>query len=81
MREGSSDLAVERSIVFAIAAMLIGANATRAAELPSRNKTPKPAEPVRRCDISGSPGVLAANGVCVRISGYVSTGAHARQIK
>ena len=49
-----------------------------AAELPSQNKKPKPAEALKHCDVAGSPGVMAANGVCVRLSGYVSAGIQRR---
>ena len=45
----------------------------QAAELPAQNKKPIKAEPAKTCDIAGNPGVLAANGVCVRFSGYVSS--------
>ena len=40
---------------------------------PLRDKKPTKAEPARKCDIAGNPGVLAANGVCVRLSGYISS--------
>jgi hypothetical protein len=64
---------VERRFVCALAAMLFGATAGQAAELPAQNKKPTKAEPAKTCDIAGNPGVLAANGVCVRLSGYVSS--------
>ena len=67
---------VQRWVAFALAAALLGAAAGQAAELPSqRGQTnkPKKAEPARTCDIAGNPGVLAANGVCVRLSGYISS--------
>jgi hypothetical protein len=57
----------------ALAVALLGATAGQAAELPAQNKKPTKAEPARTCDIAGNPGVLAANGVCVRFSGYVSS--------
>ncbi|HEY1781857.1 MAG TPA: hypothetical protein VGG79_15745 [Roseiarcus sp.] len=67
---------VRRWVAFALAAALFGALAGQAAELPSqRGQTmkPKKAEPARTCNIAGNPGVLAGNGVCVRLSGYVSS--------
>ena len=75
---------VRRRVAFALAAALLSAAAARAAELPSqRGKTEKPkkAEPTQACDIAGAPGVLAANGVCVRFSGYVSSQFTAGQLK
>ncbi len=75
---------VERCFAFALAVALLGAIAGKAAELPAQNaqsKQPKQAQPVRHCDIAGSPGVLAASGVCVRISGYVSSSFGAGQLK
>jgi hypothetical protein len=70
-------MTVERCFAFALAVALLGAIAGQAAELPAQNaqsKKPKQAEAVRHCDIAGSPGILATNGVCVRMSGYISTG-------
>lgn len=67
---------VRRWLAFALAAALSGAAAGQAAELPSQRgqaNKPKKAEPVRACNIAGNPGVLAANGVCVRLSGYISS--------
>jgi hypothetical protein len=75
---------VQRWVAFAVAAALLGAAAGQAAELPSqRGQTTKPkqAEPAKKCDIAGAPGVLAANGVCVRLSGYVSSQFTAGQLK
>jgi len=77
-------MTVERCFAFALAVALLGAIAGQAAELPAQNaqsKKPKQAEPVRHCDIAGSPGILAANGVCVRMSGYISSGVSAGQLK
>jgi len=56
-----------------LAALLLAAATGQAAELPAQNKKPIKAEPAKTCDIAGNPGVLAANGVCVRFSGYVSS--------
>ena len=67
---------VRRTVAFSLTAALLGAAAGGAAELPSqRGQTHKPkrAESARTCNIAGAPGVLMANGVCVRMSGYVSS--------
>ena len=77
-------MSVQRWVAFVLFAALLGATAGQAAELPSqRGKThkPKQAEPARTCDIAGAPGVLAANGVCVKFSGYVSSQFSAGQLK
>jgi hypothetical protein len=74
-------MAFDRSIAFAILTVLALPAALSAAELPSQNKKPKPPESVKHCDIAGSPGVLAPNGVCVRLSGYISTQFSAGQLK
>ena len=71
---------VERWFACALAAAVLGATAGQAAELPAQNKKPTKAEPARTCDIAGNPGVLAANGVCVRFSGYVSSQFSAGQL-
>ena len=52
-----------------------------AAELPSRAAKAKPAEKLRTCEIAGEQGVLLANGTCVRVSGYVSSGVEAGNVK
>ncbi len=67
---------IQRRIAFALAASLLGATFGQAAELPSqRGQTnkPKQAEQARTCNVAGSQGVLAANGVCVKFSGYISS--------
>jgi hypothetical protein len=74
-------MALDRSIRFVILAVLALPTALPAAELPSQNKKSKPPEAVKHCNIAGSPGVLAANGVCVRLSGYISAGFGAGQLK
>jgi hypothetical protein len=77
-------MAIDRSIACAILGVLALPTALPAAELPSQNdqsKKPKPAEAVKHCNIAGSPGVQAPNGVCVRLSGYISTGFSAGQLK
>jgi len=67
-------LAAKRSLALAVLAIFALPAALSAAELPSQMKKPKAAEAVRHCNVAGSPGMLAANGVCVKISGYVSAG-------
>ena len=74
---------VQRWVAFALAAALLGAQA-QAAELPSQRGQPeksKKTEYVTPCNVAGSPGVLAANGVCVRLSGYVSSQFGGGQLK
>ena len=57
----------------ALTASFLVATAGQAAELPAQDKKPVKAEPARKCDIAGNPGVVAGNGVCVRLSGYISS--------
>ena len=74
---------IQRWVALAVVAALLGA-AAQAAELPSqRGQTnkPKKAEPAKSCDVAGSPGVLAGNGVCVRLSGYISSQFTAGQLR
>jgi hypothetical protein len=75
---------VQRRVAFTLAAALLGAALGQAAELPSQrgqSDKPKKAEPAKACIVAGSPGVLAANGVCVRLSGYVSSQFGGGQLK
>ena len=77
-------MSTQRWLAFALASALLGAAAGQAAELPSqRGQThkPKQAEPAKTCDVAGNPGVIAANGVCVRFSGYVSSQFSAGELK
>jgi hypothetical protein len=77
-------MSLQRRFAFALAAALVGAAVGQAAELPAQNapnKKPKQAEPTKLCNIAGAPGVQAANGVCVRFSGYLTTGISAGQLK
>jgi hypothetical protein len=64
---------VERRSALALSAALLAVTVGQAAELPAWNKKPTKAEPAKACDIAGNPGVVAANGVCVRFSGYISS--------
>lgn len=72
---------MNRSIVCGFAAAMAFVASVAAAELPSQNKKAKPPEALKHCNVGGSPGVLAANGVCVKLSGYISAGFNAGQIK
>jgi hypothetical protein len=74
---------VQRRVALALVAALLGATAAQAAELPSQRHTAKPraAEAAKKCNVAGSPGVLAGNGVCVRLSGYVSSQFGGGQLK
>jgi hypothetical protein len=74
---------VRGQVAFALVAALLGA-AAEAAELPSQRGQPdksKKTEYVTPCNVAGSPGILASNGVCVRFSGYVSSKVGASQLK
>ncbi len=66
---------IQRSVAFALAGAVVAAIAGQAAELPSQRHADKPkqAEAAKKCNVAGFPGVLASNGVCVRLSGYVSS--------
>lgn len=71
-------------IASALAGALVTAVAAQAAELPSqhgRHDKSKRPEYVTPCNIAGSAGVLASDGVCVRFSGYVSSQFTAGQLK
>ena len=75
---------VQRWVAFALAAALCGATAGQAAELPSQHGSankPKQAEPAKTCNVAGVRGVLGADGVCVRLSGYVSSQFGGGQVK
>jgi hypothetical protein len=74
---------IQRSVAFALAGAVVAAIAGQAAELPSQRHTDKPAqaEAAKKCNVAGFPGVLASNGVCVRLSGYVSSQFGGGQLK
>jgi hypothetical protein len=75
---------MQRQVAFALAAALLGVAIGQAAELPSQrgqSDKPKKAEPAKACNVAGNPGVLAPNGVCVRLSGYVSSQFGGTQLK
>ena len=81
---GGNLMIIQRRVAFALAVTVVTAIAGQAAELPSQrgqNDKPKKAEPARACNVAGSPGVLASNGVCVRMSGYVSSQFRGGQLK
>ena len=67
---------IHRRVAFALTGAVVAAIAGQAAELPSRRDQrdkSKKTEYVTPCNVAGSAGVLASDGVCVRVSGYVST--------
>jgi len=75
---------VRRWLTSAMAAALLAGAAAQAAELPSQRgqvHKQKQTEAAKTCNIAGNPGVLAANGVCVRLSGYVSSQFSGGQLK
>jgi hypothetical protein len=66
-----------RKLAVAALALAAFAFAAEGAELPSQVKKSAAhdsAAAAKKCNIGGVTGVLAPNGVCVRLSGYVSTG-------
>jgi hypothetical protein len=71
-------------VALVLATAVVAAIAAQAAELPSqrdqRDKSKK-TEYVTPCNVAGSAGVLAANGVCVRFSGYISSQVGGGQLK
>ena len=68
---------MNRSIVWGFLAATTLANASAAAELPAQDRKTKAPPAAKHCNIAGSPGLEAANGVCVRLSGYISSGFNA----
>jgi hypothetical protein len=75
---------VQRWVAFILAAAALGAAVGHGAELPSQrgqSEKPKKVEPAKVCNVAGNPGVLAANGVCMRLSGYVSSQFGGGQLK
>jgi hypothetical protein len=62
-----------------LATLIMTAWAT-AAELPGQVKKPNP-EAVKKCNIGGVSGVVAADGLCVKIGGYISTQVEGGQLK
>jgi hypothetical protein len=63
-----------RRIGLAVLAAIASSTVLAAAELPSQARKPKHPAAVKHCNVDGSPGVQAANGICVKMSGYVSAG-------
>ncbi len=76
---------MSRLSAFAVAALALSALGvgSQAAELPSQVKQAKPpqAAAVKKCNVGGIAGVLAANGVCVRLSGSITAGVGGRELK
>lgn len=76
--------AARRLATFAAVALSVSVSLAAAAELPSQGKKGKPDAPShaeKTCNVGGVSGMLTADGVCVRLSGYVSTGLAAGQLK
>ena len=73
---------VQRRVAFALVATLLG-SAAQAAELPSQRHADRPSQPeaAKKCNVAGSSGIQAANGVCVRLSGYISSQFGGGQLK
>ena len=64
-------------MVAAALVLAVFAAAVPAAELPTQARKAKPPEngtAQQKCNIGGMVGVLAANGVCVKLSGSISAG-------
>ena len=80
---GGNLMIIQRCVALALAASVVTAVAAQAAELPSQRHTDKPAhaEAAKKCNVAGFPGVLASDGVCVRLSGYVSSQFGGGQLK
>jgi hypothetical protein len=74
---------IQRRVALALATSVVTAIAAQAAELPSQRHTDKPAQAAaaKKCNVAGFPGVLAADGLCVRMSGYVSSQFGGGQLK
>ncbi len=69
-------VAGRRRIALAVLAVAASLTALRSAELPSQysqHRKSKPPAAAKQCNVGGLAGVMAANGVCVKLSGYVST--------
>lgn len=67
-------MTLKRRIAGLVAALIVAAPAF-GAELPSGKKAKPPPKSAKSCNIGGMSGVLAANGTCVHMGGYVSAGA------
>src|SRR5271156_3094903 len=83
-RPVESFMMIRRWVTLALVGAVVTATAGQAAELPSqRGQTDKSkkTEYVTPCNVAGSPGILASDGVCVRFTGYVSSKFGASQLK
>jgi hypothetical protein len=75
---------IRRRVTLALVGAIVTATAGQAAELPSQRgqiDKSKKTEYVTPCNVAGSAGILAADGVCVKFSGYVSSKFGASQLK
>src|SRR5580693_9750131 len=73
---GGNLMIIQRGVTFAVFATVVAAITAQAAELPSQHghtDKSKKTEYVTPCNVAGSPGILASDGVCVKFSGYVSS--------
>jgi hypothetical protein len=71
-------------LAFAALALSALPLAGQSAELPSQAKKAKPpenAQAAKKCNVGGVTGIVAPNGVCVHMGGYVSAGFGGGQIK
>jgi hypothetical protein len=70
---------IRAGLAFAVSLSWVGA---MAAELPQRSDRPKtPAAKAHACFIAGAPGFETPGGVCVRVSGYISSQASAGSLR
>jgi hypothetical protein len=79
-----NSMIIQRWVAFALTGAVLSAVAGQAAELPSQrghSDKSKKTEYVTPCNVAGSTGVLASDGVCVKFSGYVSSQFSAGQLK
>lgn len=68
-----------RMSLFGLSTLILTTCAT-AAELPTQVKKANP-EAAKKCNIGGVSGVVAANGVCVKLGGYISGQFEGGQLK
>ena len=81
---GGNLMIIKQCVTFALAATVVAAITAQAAELPSQHghtDKSKKTEYVTPCNVAGSAGILASDGVCVRFSGYISSQAGGGQLK
>ena len=76
-------MCLKRVRAAAALALILAAEMGFAAELPAEVKKAKPAAAgsLPKCNIAGVAGVMAANGVCVRLGGSISAGVAAGKLR